>query len=106
MAVATGIVGNARVGAVLAALDMTAQRRGAADLDRGHDAPLGEAQMRLIDGAPSGAVAAEDIRHFELWTRHCRRVNPARSPPGLAVRAGSGLAGSGRWQHGHRPESS
>jgi hypothetical protein len=51
---------------------MTAQRCGAANLDRGHDAPLGEAQMRLVGGAPSGAVAAEDIRHFELWTRHCR----------------------------------
>jgi hypothetical protein len=47
---------------------MTAQRCGAANLDRGHDAPLGEAQMRLVGGAPSGAMAAEDIRHFELWT--------------------------------------
>src|SRR5215469_11598934 len=28
--------------------------------------------MRLVGGAPSGAVAAEDIRHFELWTRHYR----------------------------------
>lgn len=72
VAVATGVIGNARVGAVLAALDMTAQRCGAANLDRGHDAPLGQAQMRLVGGAPSGAVAAEDIRHFELWTRHCR----------------------------------
>src|SRR5262245_54886912 len=63
---------NARVGAVLAALDMTAQRCGTANLDRGHDAPLGEAQMRHVGGAPSDAVAAEDIRHFELWTRHCR----------------------------------
>ena len=68
----TGVIGNARVSAVLAALDMTAERCGAANLDRGHDAPLGEAQMRLVGGAPSGAVAAEDICHFELWTRHCR----------------------------------
>jgi len=58
---------------------MTAQRCGAANLDRGHDAPLGEAQMRLVGGAPSGAVAAEDTRHFELWTRHCRvSVRPCR----------------------------
>jgi hypothetical protein len=35
------------------------QRRGAANFDRSHDAPLGEAQMRPIGGAPSGAVAAE-----------------------------------------------
>jgi hypothetical protein len=67
------------VRAIFAALDMAAQRGGAADLDRGHDAPLGEAQMRLVGGAPSGAVAAEDIRHFELWTRHCRRVSTALS---------------------------
>ena len=33
------------------ALDMTAQCCGAANLDRGHDAPLGEAQMRLVGGA-------------------------------------------------------
>ena len=77
--VATGVIGDARVGAVLAALDMAAQRGGAADLDRGHDAPLGEAQMRRVGGTPGGAVAAEDIRHFELWTRHCRRVSPALS---------------------------
>src|SRR5512132_4141064 len=72
VAVATGVIGNARVGAVLAALDMTAQRCGAANLDRGHDASLGEAQMRLVGGAPSGSLPAEDIRHFELWTRHGR----------------------------------
>ena len=54
---------------------MAAQRGGAADLDGGHDAPLGEAQMRPIDGTPDGAVAAEDIRHFELRTRHGRRVS-------------------------------
>jgi len=77
--VAAGVVGDAGVGAVLATRDMTAQRGGTADLDRGHDAPLGEAQMRRVDSAPSGAVAAEDIRHFELRTRHCRRVSPALS---------------------------
>ncbi len=104
--VAAGVIGDARVGAVLAAFDMTAQRCGAADLDRGHDAPLAEAQMSLVGGAPSGAVAAEDVRHFELWTRHCRCVNPALSLPRSGVRAGSGLAGSGRRQRGHSPRSS
>ena len=38
MPVATGIVGNARVGTILAALDMTAERGGTAGLDRRHDA--------------------------------------------------------------------
>src|SRR5262245_51288511 len=55
-----GIVGYARVPAVIAALDMAAERRGATELDRCHDAPLPEAQI-LVDGTPSGAVAAEDI---------------------------------------------
>ena len=104
--VATRVIGDARVGAVLAALNMAAQRGGAADLDGGHDAPLGEAQMRPIDGTPDGAVAAEDIRHFELRTRHGRRVSPVRSPPGSGVRAGSGLAGSGRRPRGHSRRSS
>jgi hypothetical protein len=104
--VAAGVVGDAGVGAVLATRDMTAQRGGTADLDRGHDAPLGEAQMRRVDSAPSGAVAAEDIRHFELRTRHCRRVSPALSLPGSGGRAGSGLAGSSRRQRGHSPRSS
>jgi hypothetical protein len=38
MPVATRIVGNARVGTVLAALDMTAESGGTAGLDRRHDA--------------------------------------------------------------------
>ena len=52
VAVAAGVIGDARVRAVIAALDMTAERRGAADLDRRHDAPLAEAQMRLVRGTP------------------------------------------------------
>jgi hypothetical protein len=41
MAIATGIVGDDLVGAVLAARDMSAERRGAAGLDRRHDFQLG-----------------------------------------------------------------
>src|SRR5262249_47740300 len=33
---------------------------------------LARLRWRHVGGAPSGAVAAEDIRHFELWTQHCR----------------------------------
>jgi hypothetical protein len=77
--VAAGVVGDARVGAVLAALDVTAQGRGPAGFDRGHDAPLADAQTRRVGGAPSGAVLAENVRHFELWARHRRRVSPALS---------------------------
>ena len=53
---------------MVTAFEMAAERSGATYLYGRHDAPLGEAQMRLVGGAPSGAMAAEDIRHFELWT--------------------------------------
>jgi len=72
VAIAAGVVGYARVPAIIASLDMPAEGRGAAELDRRHDAPLAEAQMTLVGGAPSGAVAAEDIRHLQPWTRHGR----------------------------------
>src|SRR5262249_38096345 len=70
-----------------------------------HYAPLAEAQMSLVGGAPSGAVAAENIRHFELWTGHRRRVNPALSLPCSGVRVGFEPAGSCRSQRAHSPRS-
>src|SRR5262249_56323154 len=79
MRIAAGVIGDARERAVLAALDMTAESCSAADLDRGHDAPLTEAQMSLVGSAPSSAVAAEDVRDFKSWMGHCRRINPALS---------------------------
>ena len=94
VAVAAGVVGDARVRAVLAALDMTAERRGAADLDRRHDAQLAEAHMAGVGGTPGLAVAAEDIRHLQLRTGHGRRVRPAVPSPCSDVRAGFGSAGS------------
>jgi hypothetical protein len=45
---------------VLAALDMTAERRGAANLDCCHDTPLGQADMTLVGGTPGSAEAAEE----------------------------------------------
>ena len=77
VAVAAGVIGDARVRAVVAALDMTAERRRAADLDRRHDAPLPEAQMSRVRGTPCLTVAAEDIRHLQLRTRHGRPFKPA-----------------------------
>jgi hypothetical protein len=59
-------------------LDVAAQLRRAAELDRAHDAPLGEAEMPRVGGAPGGPEAAEDVRHLELR-------------PGNAT-------GSGRWR--------
>ena len=53
--------------AILATLDMAAERGGAANLDRRHDATLDEAHMVRVGGAPCLAVAAEDIRHLQPW---------------------------------------
>ena len=67
MAVAAGIVGDARMSAILATFDVTAERRGTANLDRRHDAALSEAYMAGIGRAPRVAVATEDVRHLQLW---------------------------------------
>jgi len=48
--VAAGIVGDAQVGALLAAFDMPAQRRRSAALDRRHDLELAEAHMAGMRG--------------------------------------------------------
>ena len=63
--VAAGVVGDAQVRAVLAALDMTAQRRRSAALDRRHDLELAEAHMAGMRGTPSRPAVAEDVRHLD-----------------------------------------
>ena len=60
-----GIVGDAQVGALLAAFDMTAQRRRSAALDRRHDLELAEAYMAGMRRTPSRPAAAEDVRHLD-----------------------------------------
>ena len=67
MAVATRIVSNAAVAAILAALDMTAQRRRSATLDRRHDLQLTEAHMAGMGRTPSRSTAAEDVRYLDRW---------------------------------------
>ena len=65
MPIAAGIVGDADLAAVLALLDMPAERRGAARLDGGHDAALGLREPAALHRAESVAVAAEDVRHLQ-----------------------------------------
>jgi len=55
------------VGAVLTALDMPAQRRRSAALDRRHDLELAEAHMAGMGRTPGRPAAAEDIRHLDRW---------------------------------------
>ena len=56
MAIAAGVVGDARRAAIVAGLDVTAERRRAARRDRAHHAPLDAAQM-------SGVGANDRRRH-------------------------------------------
>jgi hypothetical protein len=65
MAIATGVVGDQRVRAVLAARDMAAERRGAAALDRRHDLELVEADVAGVGLPPCRAVVAEDLRDLQ-----------------------------------------
>ena len=68
MPVAAAVVGDDRVGAVLAARDMAAERRGAAALDGAHHLHLVEADVPGIGSAPRRPVVAEDIRDLQHWT--------------------------------------
>src|SRR3954447_15882171 len=65
MPVAARIIGDANETALRAALDMAAERRGAACLDRTHDAPFGAAEMAGVPLTVRLAVAAENIRYLE-----------------------------------------
>ena len=69
-----------RVRAVLAALDMTAKRGSAANLDCRHDASLSEVQVIGVGRAPRLTVAAEDIRHLQ------NRSHGAAQPGGTTSR--------------------
>jgi hypothetical protein len=63
--VAAGIVGDAKLAAVVALFDMTAQHCRAAGFDGAHDPALAAAQMAGMDLTVRGTVAAEDIRHLQ-----------------------------------------
>lgn len=64
MSVAAAVESDAAMAAVIAPLDMPAERGGAAQFDGRHDATLGNRQRRVMFGTIGLAVAAEHIRHF------------------------------------------
>src|ERR1700746_4118496 len=80
MPVAAGGVGDGRVraGVVLAARDMTAERRRAATLDCAHHLQLVEADVSAVGFTPSGTVVAEDIRDLQSWAAHVGGAYGAR----------------------------
>ena len=76
--------------ALIALLDMAAERGGPAEFDRGHDAPLRRAKRRAMLRTIGVAVAAEHVRHFQPRPGHRRRGS-------------EGLGRGGRRRHGRRP---
>jgi len=75
--------------ALIALLDVTAERGGPAEFDRGHDAPLRRAQRRAMLRTIGVAVAAEHVRHFRPRPGHRRR--------GSEVLGHGGRRCDGRW---------
>ena len=65
MAVAAGIIGDADQAAVGTTLDMAAEPRCPARLDRAHDAALSSAKMTGTRLTIRLAVTAEDVRHLQ-----------------------------------------
>jgi hypothetical protein len=88
--------------AVAALLDVTAERGGAASLDRGHGTPLCRGQRRAVLITESRAEVAEHIRHFQPLACHkrlasgrhevrhdrCYRLQRVQRAGGSADRAG------------------
>src|SRR5205807_7851238 len=80
MPVAATVVGDLRVGTVLAARNMPAESRRAAALDRRHHLQLAEAHMAGVGLTPRRSMAAEDIRDLQRRARHnCRALAGRRS---------------------------
>src|SRR6516225_3951996 len=75
MPVAAGVVRDLRMAArrVLAARDVSAERRRATALDRTHHLQLVEACMPAVGFTPSPTVIAENVRDLQGWSSHGRR---------------------------------
>ena len=86
MTVPARVVGDLNMGAVVAALDVTAKRRSAAGLDRRHDLQLAEADVAGVGSAPRRAMSAKDVGDLQARPRHRQagggrlaRFTPSRS---------------------------
>src|SRR6516165_3168283 len=76
MAIATRVVSDAAVAAVLATLDMPAERRRTALLDRRHDLKLSQAHMPGIGATPVGSMAMKDVCDLQPRAAHRRPARP------------------------------
>jgi hypothetical protein len=75
--VPAAVVGDAGVAAVLAALDVSAQRGGATGLDGRHHLELGEVDVPGVHRPPGRSMPAEDVGDFQ------RGSHGRLQPPGL-----------------------
>src|ERR1700746_1177342 len=104
MAIAPRVVSDAAVAAILAALDMPAERGRAALLDRRHDLELTEAHMSGVGPAPVGPMAMNDVCAPQLRAAHRRpaTLRIAASPRSRvrAGRVGWLRHGSSYWRRG------
>ena len=78
MPVAAGVVGDAFVRAVLAALDVSAERGCATGFDRRHDLQLREAHMAGVGLAPCGPMGAKDVGDLQGGGRATRPQSGGR----------------------------
>ena len=91
VAVAAGVVGDPEVAAVIAAIDVAAQRRRPAALNRRHHLQLGEAQTPGLGETVAGTHGPEDIGDLQRGGPHerlSRRSPPGRGQISRACRAG------------------
>src|SRR5260370_15076847 len=82
MSVTARVVSDAAVAAILAALDMPAERGRATLLDRRHDLELTQAHMPGIGLPPGSSLAMKDVCDLQLRAAHGRPATPraAASP--------------------------
>jgi len=94
VSIATAVVGNDRVPAVLTTRNVPAERRRAAALDGAHHLHLGEAQVTAVGHTPGGTMVAEDVRDLQSRPSHeCRAAMPAACPCVALAAAGAGRVG-------------
>jgi hypothetical protein len=72
-----GVVGDPFARAVLAALDVAAERGCATGLDRRHDLQLGEAHVTGVGLSPRRPVGAKDVGDLKARPRHAAVVRLA-----------------------------
>ena len=100
VAIAAGVVGDPEIAAVIAAIDVAAQRRRPAVLNRRHHLQLGEAQTPGLSETVAGTHGPEDIGDLQRGGPHgasaAGRRRVGRKYPELVERTGHGAHRSSR----------